>query len=296
MTIPSLDSCESKLRWAKHHLDTLETELRVLLEESTHRITYETDEESLGYIFYIHDLPTAPDHWPMLIGDCVHNLRSSLDFLAYQLAILGQNRSLTEDESRSVSFPVFSNPGEFAKRGAKRVDLLRASEQARIEELQPFNAWDTSIWGDWPNVPAVLPGTLERISTLDNIDKHRTIHTAFLAIDFFGGKQGKNPLEAQLRGLTTSNTPLEDGAEIGRWHFRERPLPDLSKVDVKRQFPLGISIQEPTSELFMQGTTEGGLILGTVDELLNWMLQSVARVIGLFIPCFASGAPPRSLR
>lgn len=85
-----LDGCEAKLRRAEGHLQTFESEVVRFFEQNPYRITYEADLNALSYTFYIHDLvPPDPD-WGLIIGDCIHNLRSALDHLAYQLAILGQ--------------------------------------------------------------------------------------------------------------------------------------------------------------------------------------------------------------
>ena len=47
-------------------------------EENPYRITYEPITDALGYKFYVHDL-VPPDLW-LMVGDCVHNVRASLEF------------------------------------------------------------------------------------------------------------------------------------------------------------------------------------------------------------------------
>jgi hypothetical protein len=99
----------------------------------------------------------------LIIGDCVHNLRACLDHLAYQLAILGKGGVLDEQEARSVTFPIYTKPETF-RNNKRRIGLLRPQEQTRMEELQPYNASETSIWGPFPYVPALLPSTLDSMA------------------------------------------------------------------------------------------------------------------------------------
>jgi hypothetical protein len=81
---------------------------------------------------------------------------------------------------------------------------------------------------------------------------------------------------------------FENGAEIGRWNF-DSTLPDISSVDVKRYFPIGIAIAEPAL---------GYMAFSPINEsILSALLRTVADVIRIFSPCFAPDAPPpRPLR
>jgi hypothetical protein len=45
-----------------------------------------------------------------MVGDCVHNARSALDHLVYQLAILNH---APEESARKTSFPVCLIPKDF---------------------------------------------------------------------------------------------------------------------------------------------------------------------------------------
>ena len=149
MTVfPSMEGPDGKLWRAKVHLEVFRDNVSAFKSLHSHTIAVEDDPNTSEYVFKVHGLkPTDPD-WGLIAGDCVHNMRTALDHLVFQLAILGQGRNLTDKEAGSCSFPIYDDPSKFpdpSKSGP--IKLLRRGEQTRITELQPFNAWDASIWG-----------------------------------------------------------------------------------------------------------------------------------------------------
>jgi len=152
------------------------------------------------YRFRIIDFP-ALDEWGVWVGEIVHNLRSALDILIYELARLNgapanvrdtqfpifRYRFSREVEGRSVMG--FEGP-QGSRRpaggsGRKMIARLRADHQARIERLQPYrrNGIRTNLGqplnGRW--------NVLYRLSELNNADKHRLLQVV-------GAKPGAGPM------------------------------------------------------------------------------------------------------
>jgi len=276
--IPSLDGCEGKLRWAKRHLKALDDQIALAAGLHKHVITVENDPGTSEYVFKVTGLHPSDADWGYLAGDCIHNLRSALDHLVFQLAILALGRDLTDDEARSCMFPIHANADSFKSAAKGRTKLLRSGEQTRIEELQPFNASDTSIWpprpGYLPGVPAPVPSLLGRLEALDVIDKHRLVHATWRAAEWFNAEQP--PIA--LIGSTTFAGALEDNAEVGRWHY-SLPRPELpADMDMDRYFPIGVALGEPP---YMSGAV----------ELLGLLVSAVEVVVGAFRPCITAGLP-----
>jgi hypothetical protein len=280
---PTLESCDGKLRWAKRHLQTLKDELAAPDHGDAHEITVEDDPEASEYTFKVVGLKDSKPCWSYLAGDCIHNLRSALDHLTYQLAILNLGRDLTDDEAGSTGFPIFSDPTSFPQPGKGKLKLLRRGEQTRITELQPFNAWDASIWGpsEWVVMGggrhrmsgARIPTLLERLAELDNIDKHRLAHATYRGPEWFNAPEPPAPFTR----ATMSGDRLE--AEVGRWKY-PTPRPDLpADMDMKRYFPIGVALGDAP---FMQ----------TAVELLTSLAHTVEIVIELFRPCIEDGSSP----
>jgi hypothetical protein len=280
-------SCVAKHRRAQTHLHALRDEVSIFLDDNPYEIVAERDDERSQYVFRVTGIKPPPADLGLVIGDCIHNLRSALDHLAYDLAVLGvlmprdgPSRDLTDDEARSVEFPIFNESEKFANNGAQKVRLLRAGEQTRIRELQPFNAWDMSIWGR--NVPAAVPQAIERLHALEIRDKHRTLHATWQAVTvrltIF------TPLWEQFRALPgikggqTFGHELQDGAQVGYWQF-DGAVPDLpSEMDVKAHFPISVSFGEPWPPLDGVGVLEA-------------MSEAVAFIIGAFAPALLNHQP-----
>src|SRR5689334_7092437 len=119
------------------------------------------------------DVP-IPVQLPLIIGDCIQNIRSALDYLVGEL-VLAANRKPDEHHA----FPVCNTPEAF-KESQKRKRLTGLSKEmiAEIEALQPYivgaRLRDHAFW------------ILDRLC---NINKHRRI----LLTKMQAGMGGKVP-------------------------------------------------------------------------------------------------------
>lgn len=122
------------------------------------------------YMFRVHIREQPSKRIGILIGECLHNLRSALDHLVWQLAI--QNGNRPDDKSE---FPIFLDPGKFSKRkkdgdpdpqsGLRKMQNCSAQARTLIEQFQPFNR----PAGQFELHPLWL------LQKLNNVDKHQTI-------------------------------------------------------------------------------------------------------------------------
>jgi hypothetical protein len=293
----SLDDAFDKLRWAKKHLEALRIEVEAVEKRDTHSVSFKADVDARKYSFYVHDLEgLGKTDWPLMIGDCLHNARTALDYLMVRLFAL-----VTGEEPRAigtVQFPIYDKPKRFNGAGAvteARKHPAFSGYLARIEELQPFNRGNISIWGSEPGpitqqpVMHQLPVALDQLSALDNIDKHRVVHATWLGIE--GGRLHKDPFREtslsipegfDLRGRTTNHGPLENGAEVGSVQFDSSFPADWnpSEMEMKREFPLQVAFADDLR--FPNG----------VLEVLGLCLWGVEAVLAIFGPVFTKGVPP----
>ncbi len=204
-------------------------------------------------MFRVFDLLAPCPDWGLRIGDCLHNARSALDYLMVRLYAVGTGEDPRDIET--IQFPVCDTIDRFTS--SRTVQEFRKHTSltgylTRIEELQPFNEHNPVIWGKSdPLTPsdrhAPLPLALSKLSRWDNIDKHRVIHATLLsgAVKFIDIVS--SPPEFKLIHQWTAYEALKDGAKIGRWRF-ETPLPfawEPSEMDMKRYFPLEVSLDQP---------------------------------------------------
>jgi hypothetical protein len=76
-----------------------------------------------------------------IIGDVVHNLRSAMECVAYEIARRSHGATLTAAEERATTFPIEPTPEsfeEFFTRNRRRDALFDARSRAALRKVQPF--------------------------------------------------------------------------------------------------------------------------------------------------------------
>jgi len=147
-----------KIERAKTYLLDLETELGTFRDESLNVVGSKGDFKT-GQSTHFHvNLPILPFEALAAAGDVVHNLRSALDHLAYQLVIVGSGK----EPSRQVEFPIAKDFATYEADKTRKVKGMRDLEIKHIDNLKPYKGGNQALW---------------RIHELDNIDKHRTLFT-----------------------------------------------------------------------------------------------------------------------
>lgn len=103
----------AKLARAQQHLRNLECDVAEFFEQNVFAVAIERPALGL-YVVQAVDPPVLPStSWALVIGDCVHNLRCCLDYLAWELA--GSNIADTEThpdlrDSRGVAATSRASP------------------------------------------------------------------------------------------------------------------------------------------------------------------------------------------
>jgi hypothetical protein len=156
-----LDKVRLKLDWAQEHLTALNRELGDFLDLKPYRIDpeppsppRESGKHVIGTYRIAHEPPVRLS---LILGDYVHNLRSTLDHLFWQLLINPRPNERSQ-------FPIFwdRSPGSLGRLDGE-LAKVRPEVGAVIKDLQPYQRW-----------PAYRQHKLWIISRLDNIDKHAT--------------------------------------------------------------------------------------------------------------------------
>lgn len=161
---PSLRDVHLKLDWAEEHIRRLEQEVATYKRGRTHtaRIvpvsgTLRTDagETSGRFDVVVTDVWPIPVTVPLLAGDVVHNLRASLDYLAWRLVELSGSKP-----RKDTSFPIKCERG----RGLTIRPSVREDALQLVDEVQPYHSVDP------------LKHPLRVLNELDNVDKHRHLN------------------------------------------------------------------------------------------------------------------------
>ena len=155
-----LDSSRSKLRWAQHHLSILSESIRAHYDQGGEQ---DASQSAAPLVHKPFKIPPVIE-WSLVVGDAVHNMRCTLDHLAYALAV--KNSGGTKRPSRRTAFPIFE------ERNAKNFRNLTAEiePEARneIERLQPYGR-KNSLWV---------------LAELSNSDKHHKLSIVPLGVSF----------------------------------------------------------------------------------------------------------------
>lgn len=155
----------AKVDRAGEHVDALYAEIRHWAEGRPYTLLSEPEGPSQQHRIYLHfrDVPPNTQHWGLLLGDAVHNLRSALDHLVYALAVResGQDPPLA---ARHLGFPITTAAEEWRGQKHTKTRGLSPEMRALVKSVQPFS----SVGGD-PDADL-----LAILSRLDIADKHRT--------------------------------------------------------------------------------------------------------------------------
>jgi hypothetical protein len=224
MTV-SLSGCRLKLDRAYEHLETLANDIQRVMTEGDSDGVFEKFNGKKGEWIVWEVAPPIRKEWSAMVGDCVHNLRSCLDHLAWQLVLLAGN-----DPTISTEFPVFKDSGLFKKKAGPKMDGMSSTAMRLIEDVQPFNT----------RQPEAEIDDLWLIHELSNIDKHRRLH--FSQFTLMGGRcRLELPPGPTIQIVEEfPGGPLEDRTVIA--HFRWDPslLPPNAEVD--RQIELSFDV------------------------------------------------------
>lgn len=157
MDAHALAGARLKLVRAEKHFQDI-TEILKRLEHGECEIIPEEQSDGLG-VLRVRLSPKPPDDLPVIVGDCLFNLRSALDHLVWQLVIV--NKGTPTDRH---FFPICSSSKAFSEAVAKhhRLDDAPAKAVTLIESLQPYYTGETH--------PLAL------LSKLHNVDKHRNLN------------------------------------------------------------------------------------------------------------------------
>jgi hypothetical protein len=165
---PSLVDSYLKTTRAKVHLDALRNEID-LFRKSKPCSVFRKDNVKRGRYEIRIKIANTPGDIPLILGDLLYCLRSSLDQLVWSLA------RLTTSYPRGTQFPILEKRNAGTR---KTFSTCTAGVPARaaklIDSLQPYDRAEPSAHLLW------------RLNRLCNIDKHRRIpvHSDVVTFDF----------------------------------------------------------------------------------------------------------------
>jgi hypothetical protein len=154
-----LDGARLKVHRANEHLLAVNDNIRAFLAGNPYRSVREVDPKDGTHVFHLEvDRYPSPDI-SAIIGDCVHNLHSALDYIAWELV-----KANGQGPSDHTKFPLYKDASRYAahvRDGGSDINKMSPEAQHAIERFQPYHGGDTA--------------PLDLLYELSRWDKHREI-------------------------------------------------------------------------------------------------------------------------
>jgi len=194
--------------------------------------------------------PELPASFAARFGDAIYNYRCVLDHVAWQLVCHGSRWPLTDNEARSVQFPIYDTDTAFQSNIARRLPGANPDAIGFIKARHKYAG------GDATN------NALVGLASLSNDDKHRELHivaTIFKTLE-------TNVTFTDTRPVSWDNPPvrpaLKPGAVLTHFSYEVTGINPKVKMNLKPQVQIVIEDGRDFSEML-----EG--IRGEVTEILN---------------------------
>lgn len=223
----SLDDPIARVNRAVHHYHALKDSFHGV-DHKFRPVFSKPYREGLEYRFYVGEIESPDSDWSLILGEAYHNLKAALDNLVFQLHVRHYRGRVPEEVVKLPAFPALDFRPKKGKTGVAvptanwdKIRNLGKAERALIERLQPYNGRDR-MYPPHAVVNQIRRGIFD-VDRLDNIDKHRNLHLASIAMHsivapFFEARFG-------FQNHPTSGVALESGAEVDRWTFTKAPPP-----------------------------------------------------------------------
>jgi hypothetical protein len=253
-----------KLNRAYKHILDLDIQVRDFLEGRPYVARPEHDAKSRKRTFYFQERHPVTTDIVATFGDAVHNLRSALDHLVWQLveANGGKPNSKTE-------FPIFENAKEYVAKKAGKIQGIGNKAIDLIDSIGPYKERRISLW--W-------------LHKLDILDKHRTLLAA--GIRPMGHSASPRLKEKIAEGMRTASFPNQAVRNISQL-FVAIPIVGgvLKDGDVLITGP-DSEVQDNMEFVFYVALNEPGIIEPRpIVPVAQSIAKDVNRVVSILKPC-----------
>jgi hypothetical protein len=260
-----LDGINAKIQRADEQIKNLNAEISDWLGKNRHlyRTIHEADHDARQAILSVTG-PDPPLRFSVIAGEIVHQLRSCLDHLVYQL-VIAKSGSPDAKLEHILQFPICYTPQNF-ERARRQIQGVSDTAAAEIERRQPYH-----------NKVDIRMHPLWLLRELDNADKHRLLVVCGGAAQphtvLFGDETKKRSATGEKREveLVSISPPVdwpvrvtEDGTEFMRLQF--------GKYDPEMKVSAKLSVQVAFAEL---GVFSKKPVIYRLQELRDTVLNTI---------------------
>lgn len=229
---------QKKLARAQKHLEALKS-LSCAFKSNSVRLLREMDEDA-GELVVLLEVDEFSDEWSFLLGECLYNMRASLDHLVWAIGRKTQGRA---PASNLIAFPVCDHSEAWEKTGKRRVADLPEGAQNLILGMQPYQGFQPTASPQSADRQKERRWHLRRsllwvVNHLNNVDKHRHIPvSAFAASRIKWQAPFRSYIPASFQGI--------GGIVTGRTEVLRVACDVEEHPEVKAEVTVEVSIQDP---------------------------------------------------
>lgn len=273
----------AKLERAKKHIEEIYSTMASFEESGAYAVLREDTDKPNVVAYRFKILRPVPIQLLTTIGDAIHNMRSALDSVAFELARQHLNGVMTDKQEQATQFPICETGTDFdgfLNRSNQR-NLYGTHDRNAMRCVQPFamqeeaRTYRVSVQAN-PQVEFAI-NELNRIHKLSIVDKHRRLPLLSWYLHFTYWTEPSCSWKFAQR----PNSGFEDGDLIG---FLTCPDQVPPTAEAKFTFKLTLT-DDPASSIgpgFHSDFTD--VLSRWHDYLRNWVIPRVFLV--------AEGNPP----
>ncbi len=182
----------------------------------------------------VYGIMNVREGWPaplsIILGEIIHDLRSALDHLVWQLVI----KATATEPVRKTGFPIYFDQGGYDSDGERLLDSVDADARQIIRKTQPFYTGEGKMSPLW------------LLHELSNIDKHHCIYGVGAI------RHPTEPLHIQYdfpgEWFIRTDGKFKHGEVFFRvvLHPSSRPIAErVAKVQMNSALPFYVSVDQP---------------------------------------------------
>lgn len=250
----SLLGVQLKVERAEEHYAALDAAVVEFLGSQPYRLVVEVSSDGLEHTYRVADVRQPGAALSVFIGDCLHNYRSALDHLVWQLVLANAGTP-----SRRNEFPIFLERDQFKLHARKKLAGVAPAAAAVIEGFQPYQR---------PDLGAALRHPLWALHELDIQDKHRLLLFTLATMTGGGGYVPQGLVDKDWHA-----GPISDGTVVIRHSFAE-PVP----ADLRQLLFVDVALEAPWPP-----TPTGPPMLRYLLQLIRWQTVEVVNDLALLV-------------
>jgi hypothetical protein len=185
----------AKIERAKDHTRDIEGALHAFRNTDPYGFRTEDDPQTGDKIYRIHIRSDTPLGFSLIVGDAIHNLRSALDHLAWQLVEVNG-----KTPSKGTYFPISETLTKYKSSKGAKIQGMSAGAKNLLDSIKPYQGGNDDLW---------------ILNELDNFDKHRLLFvTAFGLNEVMPTFKLDPRLKPELSSVRAVVKSLESGSPI----------------------------------------------------------------------------------